>query len=193
MVRPVQRGQYSGRAIDLLEVRKVVSGSQVQASLSMHPAIRLCPCQDNHWLDERRAQLEHGAVLSCQVREERGNISAPNMRIEQQLPQGDDRYFPGKAGASKQGTGQVLSYRIRDGAAYQVDIGDRLDTRLHLVIELKYEPHDVARLEEADDYDFSRVGNHVVEEHSSDARGDELHGVAVLAIGAEVAPTNSTR
>ena len=68
----------------------------------MHPAIRLCPCQDDHWLNEWRAQLEHGAILSRKVRKERGDVAAANMRIEQQLGQGDDRDFPGKAGAPKQ-------------------------------------------------------------------------------------------
>ena len=179
VVCAVQRGQYSGRAIDLLEVCKVVPASQVKASLSMHPAVRLRSCQYNHWLGERRAYLKHGAVLAREVGEERGDVSAASMRVEHQLSQGGDRDFPGEAGAPEQGAREILGYRVRDGAANQVDIGDCLDTRLHLVVELEYEAQDVACLEEADDDDLSGVGNDIVEKHPSDARRDELGRRAV--------------
>ena len=118
--------------------------------------------------------LEHRAVLFREVREERGDVAGTNVSIEHQLAQRDGGDLLGEGGASKQWTGDVLGDRVGDGPADQVHPADRLDALLYLVVELEHEAEDVARIDEGDDDDVSRIGDLVVEDHLGDACSDEL-------------------
>ena len=178
----IQRGQYSRRALDLLEVRKVVLSSQVQASPPMHPAICLRSGQDDHGLGKRRPDLKHRPVLLCEVRKQRGNVAGANMPIEQHLAQGDCRNLLGQTGVSKHRAGQIVRDRSGDGPADQVHVADELDALLRLFVKLEHEAKDVARVNETDNDDVSRVWNLVVENRIADARLYELHPSAVLGV-----------
>ena len=70
MIRAIQGRQYSGRAIDFLEVGKIVPGSQVHAPAPMHPLVCLRATQEYHGFGKGRADLKHRAILFCKVGKE---------------------------------------------------------------------------------------------------------------------------
>ena len=81
---------------------------------------------------------------------------------------------------SKQRAGEVVGDRIGNGPAYQIHLADELDALLRLVIELEHEARYVARIDQTDNDDISRVRDLVVEDHLADARIDELYSSAFL-------------
>ena len=146
----------------------------------MRPAVCLGPGQEDHGFLKRRADLEHGAMLFCEVCKERWKVAVANMWIEQQLTKRDSRNFLRQGGMSKQRAGEVVGDRIGNGPAYQIHLADELDAFLCLVIELEHEAEDVARIDEADNNDISRVRDLVAEDHLADARFDRLDSSAFL-------------
>ena len=93
MIRAIKGWQHSGRAIDFLEVGKIVPSSQVHAASPMDPAICLGTGEEDYGLGKGRADLKHRAVLLRKVRKERRNVAFTHMGIEDQLAQGDSRNF----------------------------------------------------------------------------------------------------
>ena len=185
VIGAVQGGQDAGGAVDLLEVAEVVPGSQVHAPALVHPAVRFGSGQENHGPGERRADLEHRAVLLREVPEERVQVAVPNMRVAQQPGQRNRRNLPGKGRALKGRAGEVLRDRSGQGAADQVHPADELDALLRLVVELEYETEDVAGIDEADDDDISRIGNLVGEDDPADPRPYELACSALLRLAGQ--------
>ena len=79
MIGAVQGGQYAIRAVDPLEVGKVVLGSQVHAPALVRPLIRLGPVEEDHGFLERRAELEHRAVFLRKVRKDSRDVAVAKM------------------------------------------------------------------------------------------------------------------
>ena len=155
--------------------RQKVLGAQVHAPAPMHPAVCLGTSQEDQGFRQRRPDRKHRAVVFCEIREEGGNVSAADMWIEKQSTQRDRRNLLGQGGTSKQRAGKALGNRIGDGSADQSHLADELDPFFILVFKLEYKAKYIARIDEANNYDISRVRNLVVEDRLADARSYELN------------------
>ena len=191
VIGAVQGGQDAGRAVDLLEVAEVVPASQVHAPALVHPAVCLESGQEDHGLREGRADLEHRTVLLRKAPEERVQVAVSNMRVHHQLGQRNRRDLPGKGGTLKGRAGEVLRDRSGQGAADQVHLADELDALFRLVVKFEYEAKDVARIDEADNDDISRIGNLVGEDDPADTRLYELARSALLRPAVQFPMPNS--
>ena len=72
------------------------------------------------------------------------------------------------------GAGEVVGDRCGYGTADQVHLADVLDALFRLVIDFEHEAKDVARIDEANNDDVSRIRNRVEKENLGDTRLDEL-------------------
>ena len=183
MVGPVESGQDSGSAVNLLEVVEVVPGPEVHAPLAVRPVIRLRTREEDHGVDERGAQLVDGAVFLREIREERGEVALAGIAVAYQLVKGNPGNLPRKGSRPQPQTGDVLGNGICDGAADQVHLADELDARLRLFLEREDEAQDITGVGEGDDDDVPGVGDLVAEDDLLDARPDELAGSPLLAPG----------
>ena len=140
----------------------------------MYPAVCLESGQEDHGLRERGADLEHWTVLLRKVSEERVQVAVSDMRVQQQLGQRNRRNLPGKGRTSKGRAGEVLRDRSGYGSADQVHLADGFDSLLCFVIKLEYEAKDVARIDEANNDDVSRIGYRVGKDIPHDTQLDKL-------------------
>ena len=175
MVRAIQGRQHASRSIDLLEVGKIVPGSEVHAPAPVYPVIGLAASQKQQGLGKGRFDLEYGAVLLRQGGKESGNVAAPKVPVECQLAKRHGRDVLSQGRAPKQGTSNVVGDRSGHGPADYVHLTNEINARLCLFIELEHEAKDIARVDEADNDDVSRGRNFVVKNCLADARLDELY------------------
>ena len=78
MIGAVQGRQEAGCTVDLLEFAEVVPGSQVHASVLVHPAVYLESGHKDHGPGEGRTDLEHRAVFLRQARKKRVEVAVSN-------------------------------------------------------------------------------------------------------------------
>ena len=159
----------------------------------MHPLICLRAAQEYHGFSKGRADLKHRPILLCKVRKEGEDVAFAEVWIKQQLAEGDSRNFLGQSRTSKQRSGEVVGDRSSDRSADQIHLADELNALLCLVIKLKHEAKDIARVDEADNDDISRVWNLVVEDRIADSGFDELNRSAFWGVAEQSRLPGSTR
>ena len=180
MVGAVERGQHAVRAVELLEVGEIAPRLQVHPPVPVHPFVGLRPAEKGHGLAEREPDAEHRAVFHGQIREERGDVAAADVRAQRQPAQRDRGYRLVQRRTPEQRAGDVVLDRGGDGAADHVHPADEIDPLLGLVVDVEHEAEDVARVDQADDDDVPGAGNLVGEERLDDARLHELADGAFL-------------
>ena len=121
-----------------------------------------------------------GPCSSARSAKSAGRLPSRTCGLSSSLRSGTVGIFLDRAECRSNGPARLWETASAMDRPIKIHLADELDAFLCLVIELEHEAEDVARIDEADNNDISRVRDLVVEDHVADARFDRLDSSAFL-------------